>query len=92
MTGVRVVNPTAKDRSGKPDNESGPGSLGVLNDADLGNTHANPMCVSAYIEAELISNPKVEKILVSGPDAVANRTQVMASAATAICNFLTKMQ
>jgi len=41
-----------------------------------------------YIEAEFISNPKVDKILISGPDAVANRTEVMASVATAILNFL----
>jgi N-acetylmuramoyl-L-alanine amidase len=72
----------------KPDTESGPGSLGVLNDADLGNTPGHATCVSAYVEAEFISNPKVDKILVSGPDAVANRTKVMASVATAIRGFL----
>jgi N-acetylmuramoyl-L-alanine amidase len=42
------------------------------------------MCVSAYIEAEFISNPKVDKLLVSGPDAIANRTKVMASVAKTI--------
>jgi N-acetylmuramoyl-L-alanine amidase len=92
MTGMRAVNPAAKNRGLKPDTDSGPGSLGVLNDAELGNAHANPMCVSAYIEAEFISNPKVDKILISGPGAVANRTQVMASVATAIRNFLSSMQ
>jgi N-acetylmuramoyl-L-alanine amidase len=88
MSGMRAVNPTAKDRGVKPDTESGPGSLGVLNDADLGNTPGHATCVSAYVEAEFISNPKVDKILVSGPDAVANRTKVMASVATAIRGFL----
>ncbi|MCK1651370.1 N-acetylmuramoyl-L-alanine amidase [Bradyrhizobium sp. 149] len=88
MAGMRAVNPTAKDRGVKPDSDSGPGSLGVLNDAALGNTPANPRCASAYIEAEFISNPKVDKILISGADAIANRTQVMASVATAIREFL----
>jgi N-acetylmuramoyl-L-alanine amidase len=88
MAGMRAVNPTAKDRHVKPDTDSGPGSLGVLNDAALGNTPARATCVSAYIEAEFISNPKVDKILISGPDAVANRTQVLASVATSIRNFL----
>ena len=84
MAGMRAVNPAAKDRHVKPDTESGPGSLGVLDDAELGNTPADAPCVSAYIEAEFISNPKVDKILISGPDAVANRTRVMAAVATAI--------
>jgi N-acetylmuramoyl-L-alanine amidase len=88
MDGMRAVNPAAKDRHVKPDTDSGPGSLGVLNDEDLGNTHANPMCVAAYIEAEFISNPKVDKILISGPDAIANRTKAMASVASAIRKFL----
>jgi N-acetylmuramoyl-L-alanine amidase len=88
MAGMRAVNPTAKDRGVKPDNDSGPGSLGVLKDSDLGNTPGHATCVSAYIEAEFISNPKVDKILISGPDAVANRTKVMGSVATAIRNFL----
>ena len=91
IAGMRAVKPTAKDRGVKPDTDSGPGSLGVLNDTALGNTVANPTCVSAYIEAEFISNPKVDKILISGPDAVANRTQVMASVATAILSFLVDM-
>lgn len=88
IAGMRAVNPTAKDRGVKPDTETKPKSLGVLDDAALGNTAANPRCVSAYIEAEYISNPKVDKILISGPDAIANRTQVMASVATAIRGFL----
>jgi N-acetylmuramoyl-L-alanine amidase len=88
IRGMRAVNPTAKDRDVKPDTDSGPGSLGVLNDASLGNVAGSPMCVSAYIEAEFISNVKVDKILISGPDAIANRTKVMASVATAILAFL----
>ena len=88
LRGMREVNPTAKDRGVKPDTESGPGSLGVLNDAHLGNTPGSATCVSAYIEAEFISNPKVDKLLISGPDAVPNRTRVMASVTMAIRSFL----
>jgi len=88
LRGMREVNPTAKDRGVKPDTESQPGSLGVLNDGDLGNTPGNATCVSAYIEAEFISNPKVDKLFISGPDAVPNRTRVMASVAMAIRSFL----
>ena len=84
IEGMRAINPTAKDRGVKPDTASGPGALGVLNDSNLGNDRAPRKCVSAYIEAEFITNPKVDKLLVSGPDAIMNRTKVMASVATAI--------
>jgi N-acetylmuramoyl-L-alanine amidase len=42
------------------------------------------MCSSALLEVEYITNPKVDKLLVSGPDAVSNRTKVMAGVAKAI--------
>lgn len=84
IDGMRSINPSAKDRGVKSDTDSGPGALGVLNDINLGNDRVQRRCVSAYIEAEFISNPKVDKLLVSGPDAIANRTKVMASVAKAI--------
>jgi N-acetylmuramoyl-L-alanine amidase len=58
--------------------------LGVLNDKALGNDRVTRMCRSAYIEAEFITNPGVETLLISGPNAVANRTNAMAAVATAI--------
>jgi N-acetylmuramoyl-L-alanine amidase len=84
IEGLTLVNAETKDRGVKPDTESGPGSLGVLNDKSLGNDKLARMCASAYIEAEFITNPVVDKILVSGPGSVANRTTVMASLASAI--------
>ncbi len=84
LSGLRAVNPQTKDRGVKPDTESGPRSLGVLNDISLGNADRPRKCVAAYVEAEFISNPKVDKLLISGPDALANRTRVLAEVAKAI--------
>lgn len=81
---IKALDPAAKDRGVKPDTESTPGALGVLNDKALGNDRVTRMCRSAYIEAEFITNPGVETLLISGPNAVANRTNAMAAVATAI--------
>ncbi|WP_027581124.1 N-acetylmuramoyl-L-alanine amidase [Bradyrhizobium sp. Ai1a-2] len=83
----------AKDRGIKPDTESGPGSLGVMNDHSLGNDQvpANKMCRSAYIEAEFITNAAVDKLIVSGPEAVPNRTKLMAAVAQAIRSHMRGM-
>ena len=91
MAGMRSINPTAKDRGVKPDTDSGPGALGVLNDKNLGNDKAARMCASAYIEAEFITNVKVDKLLISGPDAIPNRTKVMASVAQSIRAHMKEM-
>jgi N-acetylmuramoyl-L-alanine amidase len=76
---IAALDSKAKDRGLKPDTDSGPGGLTVLDDKLLGNAkRPRPeMCRSAYIEAEFITNPAVDTLLVSGPDAVANRTRVM---------------
>jgi len=84
FAGFKSVDPTAKDRGVKPDTESGPHSLRVLSDKALGNDQRPDKCRGAYIEAEFITNPTVDKLFISGPDAVANRTAVMASVAKAI--------
>jgi N-acetylmuramoyl-L-alanine amidase len=76
----------AKDRGVKPDTESGPGSLGVMNDQALGNGQlpVSKMCRSAYIEAEFITNAAVDRLIVSGPDALPNRVKLMGAVARAI--------
>jgi hypothetical protein len=73
----------AKDRGVKPDNQSAPGALGVLNDSNLGNDRVQRMCRAAYIEVEFITNPAADRLLISGADAIANRTKVMAAVARA---------
>lgn len=84
LKGLRMVNPQTKDRRVKPDSETGPGSLGVLEDIALGNANRVRKCVSAYIELEFITNPAVEKTLISGPSAIPNRKVVMAELAKAV--------
>ena len=91
MAGMRSIDASAKDRGVKPDTATGPGKLGVLNDSALGNAAGGKMCRSAYIEAEFITNPQVETVLISGPQAVANRTKVMAAVATAIRKHMKAM-
>jgi len=83
----KVLDSGAKDRGVKPDTQSGPGSLGVMNDHALGNDrvgNVEKMCRSAYIETEFISNAAVDTLIVSGPSAIANRTKLMAAVAKAI--------
>lgn len=70
---------------------SGPGSLGVMNDRALGNDRVEKMCRSAYIEAEFISNAAVDALIVSGPNAVANRTKLMGAVAKAIRTHMKDM-
>jgi N-acetylmuramoyl-L-alanine amidase len=91
---LQAMDPGAKDRRVKPDTESGPGGLGVLNDNSLGNNQIGStakMCRSAYIEAEFISNKAADKLLVSGPDAIANRTRAMAAVAKAMLTHIRGM-
>lgn len=82
--GLKALDPATPDRGVKPDTATGPGALGLLNDKLLGNDKRVNKCVAAYIELEFITNPKVDKLLISGPDAIANRTAVMKSLATAL--------
>ncbi|MBO9622249.1 MAG: N-acetylmuramoyl-L-alanine amidase [Sphingomonas sp.] len=88
IAGMRAIHPQARDRGVKPDTQSGPGAMGVLRDAALGNTTRPKKCVAAYIEAEFITNRTIDQLLVSGPDAVPNRTKVMASVAKAIRTYM----
>ena len=92
FSSLSAIDPAAPDRGVKPDTLSGPGALGVLNDTRLGNNRRpNDMCSAGYLEVEFITHPKVDKLLVSGPDAIVNRTKVMASVAKAIRKHMREM-
>jgi N-acetylmuramoyl-L-alanine amidase len=85
LAGLRQVRPETRDRKLKPDTATGPGALGVLNDAALGNHQpGGRLAVSTYFEVEFITNPAVDAAFISGPNADANRTTVMASVARAV--------
>lgn len=88
MAGMRAINPAAKDRGIKPDTQTVKGVLGVLRDSALGNAGRSRKCVAAYIEAEFITNKAIDRLLVSGPEAVPNRTRVMAEVAKALRAYL----
>lgn len=90
LAGMRSVMPGAKDRRVKPDTESGPKVMGVLRDTSLGNAGRTKKCVACYIEAEFITNPEVDRVLISGPAAIANRTKVLAHVAGAVRGYLAK--
>jgi N-acetylmuramoyl-L-alanine amidase len=91
IAAMKALDPGAKDRGVKPDTETQPGALGVLNDANLGNHAGGRMCRAAYIEAEFISNAQADKLLISGPNALANRSRVMAEIGTAIRKHMKAM-
>jgi N-acetylmuramoyl-L-alanine amidase len=82
---LKGLDPGAKDRGIKPDNSGNPKypGFGVLNDKSLGNDKRPDPCRAAYIEAEFITNPAVDKLLISGADAISNRTKAMAAVAKA---------
>ncbi len=73
MTGLQSVDPQAKDRGSKPDDLTGAGSLAVLNDGHLGNKRRPDPCVAALVEIEFITFPRIDKLLISGPDAIPHR-------------------
>ena len=83
VKGMRRFHPQAKDRGLKPESVSGPGGLTILTDANLGNTAAR-RCVGAYVEGEFITNPTIDNLLISGPDAVPNRHLLLGSVADAL--------
>lgn len=89
--GIKSVDPTVTDRGVKPDDQSGPKSLGTLKNVVLANAARPKKCRSAYIEAEFITNPAVENALISGPNAAANRQKVVASVAKAMLEQIRTM-
>lgn len=78
----------AKNRGVKPDTDSGPGRLGVMNDKSLGNEHREIMCRSCYVELEFISNPTVDDQLISGSNALQNRKLIMDNLANTLVEYL----
>ncbi|WP_197277353.1 N-acetylmuramoyl-L-alanine amidase family protein [Sphingomonas profundi] len=88
MAGMRAIDPAAKDRGVKPDSQSGPGGIGVLNDAALGNLRRPRPAVAALAELEFITHPRVDRLLVSGAAAQANRQAVAGRMAEAIRGYL----
>jgi N-acetylmuramoyl-L-alanine amidase len=88
FTSLKAMDAGAKDRGIKPDTQSNPGSLGVLRDSDLTAPGTTPSCRSAYVELEFITNNAVEKLLISGPEAIPNRRRVMADLAGMIRTYM----
>lgn len=87
---LKELDPRSRDRGIKPDNAGNPNlpGFGVLNDHNLGNDERLDPCRAAYIEAEFITNPSVEKLLISGPEAIKNRTLAMRAVADAVLRQL----
>lgn len=85
---LKALDSASKDRGVKPDTATNPGSLGVLRDSDLSAPGTNPQCRAAYVELEFITNNGVEKLLISGPNALDNRRKVMADLAKTIRSYM----
>lgn len=85
---LKAIGPGAKNRGVKPDTETGPGNLGVLDDTSLGNVNRPVKCRSCYIELEFISNPQVEEQLISGANAAQNRRLMMDNLAKVLVDYL----
>ncbi len=88
LAGMRAIDPAAKDRGTKPDTQSGPGGIGVLNDRALGNAGRATPAVAALAEIEFITHPAVDRLIVSGAQAAANRQALAAPLAEAIRGYL----
>lgn len=88
LSSIDAIGLGSRDRGVKPDTATGPGSLRILRDSDLTAPGTDPACRAAYVELEFITNARVETSLISGPDAVANRRQVMANLARAVRGYM----
>lgn len=89
---LKSIDNKAKNRGVKPDTDSAIGSLGVMDDGSLGNTNRPDKCRSCYVELEFITNPAVDKLLISGSQAVQNRQLVMGNLAQTLGDYLEKMK
>jgi N-acetylmuramoyl-L-alanine amidase len=88
IAGMKEIDPGAKDRGVKPDTDSGPGAIGVLNDVSLGNSSRQQKCRACLTELEFIDVPAVDKLLISGDNAISNRRSVMNKLAIAIVEYM----
>ncbi len=88
---LKSIDPEARNRGVKPDTDTVKKRLGVLNDNSLGNAGRPKKCRACYVELEFISNPRVDKLLVSGPSALQNRRVVMRNLAATLIDYLEKI-
>jgi N-acetylmuramoyl-L-alanine amidase len=88
LAGLRAIDAGAKDRGVKPDTQSGPGGLGVLNPRSLGNVGRARPCMAALAEVEFITHPAVDRLIVEGAEAVARRRALAEPLAEAIRGWL----
>jgi N-acetylmuramoyl-L-alanine amidase len=86
FTALRGLDSRARNRGVKPDTQTGHGSLGVLRDPGIGLSGA--MCRSILVEIEFITNVAVDTLLVSGPNATANRQTILLAVARALARAL----
>ena len=91
FSSLKSIDNKAKDRGVKPDTDSPIKNLAVMDDGSLGNTNRPNKCRSCYVELEFISNPGVDKLLISGPQAIQNRQVVMGNLAKTMADYLEKM-
>lgn len=85
---LKSIDSQAKNRGVKPDTATGPGSLPLLRDDRLGNVSRPKKCRACYIELEFITNKRVDELLISGPNAIANQRLVMGNLARTIVDYL----
>ena len=88
---LKSIDNKARNRGVKPDTDSPIRNLAVMDDESLGNTNRPDKCRSCYVELEFISNPDVDKLLISGPKAIQNRNLVMGNLAQTMVDYLGKM-
>lgn len=89
---LKTIGTGAKNRGVKPDTQSGPGNLGVIDDNSLGNASRPVKCRSCYVELEFITNPTVDKLIISGVSAVPNRQLIMDNLAKTLVDYLVKIK
>lgn len=85
---LKSIDSQAENREVKPDTLSGPGVLVVLKDQHLGNLNGSHKSRACYVELEFITNQRVDRLLVSGPDAPQNRRLVMGNLASTLVDYL----
>ena len=85
---LKAIGPGAKNRGVKPDTQTGPGRLGVMNDRSLGNENRPVKCRSCYVELEFISNPAVDDLLISGQSSAQNRELIMGNLGKTMVEYL----
>ena len=59
-----------------------------MNDNSLGNANRPDKCRSCYVELEFITHPSVDKLLISGPNALQNRGLLMDNLAKTMADYL----